>query len=87
METFQGGKSQNDFKLYCDESTFANMCRSDAEPFCLNSDSIIQCSEERLDKLDKRVAALTKRRRNIEIDYRQEEDEFQELLFSMTNPR
>ena len=86
METFQGGKSRSDFKLYCDESTFANMCRSDAEHFCLNSESIILCSEERLEKLDKRVSALTRRTRNIEIDYRQEEDEFQELLFLMTNP-
>jgi len=34
MEMFQKDRTRNDFKLYCDESTFADMCRSDAEPFC-----------------------------------------------------
>ena len=86
METFQQGKKRNDFKLYCDESTFANMCRSDAEPFCLNSESIILCSEERLEKLDKRIAALIRRTENIETDYRQEEVEFHGLLITMANP-
>ena len=60
MEMFKKGRKPHDFKLYCDESTFSNMCRSEAEPFCLNSESIITCSEERLDKLDKRLAVLTR---------------------------
>ncbi|XP_068753326.1 polycystin-1-like protein 2 [Montipora capricornis] len=70
------------FKLYCDESTFGNMCRSDAEPFCLNSQSIVQSTEERLEKLDKRVTALSRRTQNIEIDHRQEEDDFEKLVLS-----
>ena len=83
MEFFKSGQRGIDFKLYCDEATFVNMCRSDAEPFCLNSESIMQCNEERLEKLDKRLAALTRRTENIVIDYQREEDEFRVLLLSM----
>ena len=83
MEMFKKGIRRNDLKLYCDESTFANMCRSDAEPFCVNSESIIQCTEERMQKVDKRIAALTRRTENIDIDYREEEDKFEVLLLSM----
>ena len=83
MEIFKKGQMSHDFKLYCDESTFSNMCRSEAEPFCLNSESIIKCSEERLDKLDKRLAVLTRRTERIDFDYRKEEDEFQNLLHSL----
>ena len=83
MEVFKNGQRGIDFKLYCDEATFVNMCRSDAEPFCLNSKSIIHCNEERLEKLDKRLAALTRRSKNIVIDYQREEDEFRVLLVSM----
>ena len=85
MEMFQKDRTRNDFKLYCDESTFADMCRSDAEPFCLNSESIIQCTEERMQKLDKRIAAFTRRTEEIDIVYRQEEDEFEVLLLSLAN--
>ena len=70
------------FKLYCDESKFGNMCRSDAEPFCLNSQSILQCSEERLRKLGKRASALSLRTQNIETDNQQEEDEFEDVIVS-----
>ena len=70
------------FKLYCDESTFGNMCRSDAEPFCLNSQSILQCSEERLRKLGKRASTLSLRTQNIETDNQQEEDEFKDVIVS-----
>ena len=73
------------FKLYCDESTFGNMCRSDAEPFCLNSQSILQCSEERLRKLGNRASALSLRTQNIESDNEQEENEFEDVVVSFFN--
>ena len=59
------------------------MCRSDAEPFCLNSQSILQCSEERLRKLGRRGSALSRRTQNIESDNQQEEDEFEDLVVVM----
>ena len=86
MEMFKKGIRRNDLKLYCDESTFANMCRSDAEPFCVNSESVIQCTEERMQKVDKRIAALTRRTENIDIDYREEEDKFEVLLLLSCYP-
>ena len=73
------------FKLYCDESTFGNMCRSDAEPFCLNSQSILQCTEERLRKLGSRASALSLRTQNIESDNQQEENEFEDVVVSFFN--
>jgi len=51
----------------------------------MNSESIIQCTEERMQKLDKRIAAFTRRTEEIDIVYRQEEDEFQVLLLSLAN--
>ena len=85
-EVIQGNKKRPEFKLYCDEATFANMCRSEAEPFCLNSESLLQCTEERLGKIEKRLSALTRRTDRMDIDFAQEEDEFVDLLHSMASP-
>ena len=79
---FQKPRLSNGFKLYCDESTFTNMCQSNAEPFCLNSESIVQCTEDKMVKLEKRVAFLDRRTGNIEADYGREEDEFENLIFA-----
>ena len=86
IDMFQKGQTVNNFKLYCDESTFVNMCRSEAEPFCLNSECIVQCMEDRMETLDKRVAALSRRTENIEIDDQREEDDFENLLLEFVDP-
>ena len=83
MDLFQEGKRRPEFKLFCDETTFVNMCRSDAEPFCVNSQSILQCTEERLENLDKRISALIRRTDNIDGDDQKEEEEFLSLLNSI----
>ncbi|XP_022810198.1 uncharacterized protein LOC111347198 [Stylophora pistillata] len=83
MDLFQEGKRRPELKLFCDDTTFVNMCRSDAEPFCLNSRSLLQCTEERLAKLDKRISALNRRTENIGGDDQKEEEEFLFLLDSM----
>ena len=83
MDLFQEGKRRPEFKLFCDETTFDNMCRSDAEPFCVNSQSILQCTEERLENLDKRISALIRRTDNIDGDDQKEEEEFLSLLNSI----
>lgn len=59
------------------------MCSSDAEPFCINSESIMRCTEERLKRLEKKAAVLTRRTQFIENDYQQEEDDFQSALISL----
>ena len=51
MNVFHEGSNQTEFKLFCDETIFVNMCLSEAEPFCLNSECIVQCTEERILKL------------------------------------
>ncbi|XP_068684585.1 polycystin family receptor for egg jelly-like [Montipora foliosa] len=79
MEMFRKSENENNFKLYCDETIFTNMCQSGAEPYCLNSNGIIQCTKERLKKLDQRLAALT-RRTNVIFDDQKEEDDFQSLV-------
>ena len=83
---FQGGKRETEFKLFCDDPTVVNMCISDAEPFCLNSQSIAQCTEERLEILEKRLSALTRRTENMDIGYEREEDDFLDLLHSVEFP-
>ena len=83
MDLFQEGKRRPEFKLFCDDTTFVNMCCSDAEPFCLNSQSIIQCAEERLEKIDKRLSVLIRRTENMDMDDLKEEEEFLSLLNSM----
>ena len=80
MQMFQEDRNRAEFKLFCDDTTFVNMCRSEAEPSCLNSESIIHCMEERLTKLDKRISALAQRTENIEVDYFTEEAEFLDLI-------
>jgi len=81
MEMFQEGRRKPEFKLFCDDVTFANMCSSDAEPFCLNSESIIQCTEQRLEKVEKRLSALTRRTENIMTDHFREEGEILDLFY------
>ena len=46
MENFHDGSNRTEFKLFFDETIFVYMCFSEAEPFCLNSECIIQCTEE-----------------------------------------
>lgn len=77
-------KTQIEMKLFCDDSTYLNMCISDAEPFCLNSQSINRCTEERMEKLEKRLLTLTMLTKNIEVDYLVEETQFINLLCSLT---
>jgi len=86
MDMFQKSKKRTEVKLFCDDTTFVNMCRSDAEPFCLNSKSIIQCTEERMEKVEKRLSILTRRTENFESDYKREEAEFQDLVHLLANP-
>ena len=85
-EIVKGKKQRPEFKLYCDEATFANMCRSEAEPFCLNSESIMQCTEDRLEKVEKRLCALTRRTEKLDADNKREEADFLHLVHSITNP-
>jgi len=80
MQMFQEDRKRAEFKLFCDDTTFVNMCRSDAEPSCLNSQSIIHCMDERLTKLDQRISALGRRTENIKVDYLIEEAEFLDLI-------
>ena len=83
MQMFQENRRSAEFRLFCDDITFVNMCRSEAEPSCLNSQSIIHCTEERSTKLDQRISALNRRTENIEIDYITEETEFLDLIDMM----
>lgn len=82
IEMFHKSEKGNNFKLYCDEATLTNMCQFEAEPFCLNSKSIIQSTEERLEKLERRIAAFTRRMKNLAFDYDSEEDELENLVQS-----
>ena len=83
---FQGGVRRIEFKLFCDEPTVVNMCLSDAEPFCLNSQSIAQCTEERLEILEKRLSALSRKTENMDFSYEKEEEDFVNLLHSALFP-
>ena len=85
MDMFQEGKRKPEFKLFCDDTTFTNMCSSNAEPFCLNSESIIQCTEQRMEKVEKRLSVLTRRTQNMETDNQKEDSEFLDLLYQITN--
>ena len=86
MDMFHKGNTKPEFKLFCDDTTYTNMCVSNAEPFCLNSESIIQSTEQRLGKVEKRLSVLTRRTENIDTDYEKEEDEFADLLLIITKP-
>ena len=85
MEMFQEGKRKPEFKLFCDDVTFTNMCNSDAEPFCLNSESIIQCTEQRLEKVEKRLSALSRRTEKIVTDSLKDEDEIFDIFYLIIN--
>ena len=85
MDMFQEGKRKPEFKLFCDDVTYTNMCLSNAEPFCLNSESIIQSTKRRLESVEKRLSALTRRTQNIETDHSKEEAEFLDLLSLIAN--
>ena len=69
MNVFYEGSNQTEFKLFCDETIFVNMCLSEAEPFCLNSECIVQCTEERMLNLEKRLIVLARRTEYMEADY------------------
>ena len=56
MDIFHEGSNRTEFKLFCDETIFTNNCLSEAEPFCLNSECIVQCTEERILKLEKKTS-------------------------------
>jgi len=86
MDMFHEGKRKPEFKLFCDDTTFTNMCSSNAEPFCLNSDSIFQCTEQRMEKVEKRLSVLTRRTQNLNTDHLKEDSEFFDLLYQITNP-
>lgn len=85
MDVFQGRKTRAEFKLFCDDTTFVNMCSSDAEPFCLNSHTIIQNMEERLENMEKRISVLARRTENLDIGYLKEEAEFLYILGFVMN--
>jgi len=85
VDMFKKSKRRTEFKLFCDDTTFVNMCRSDAEPFCLNSESIIQCTEERMEKVEKRLDVLIRRSENFESDHVREEADFQDLVYLLAN--
>ena len=84
-EMFHEGSSRTEFRLFCDETTFVNMCLSEVEPFCLNSETIIQSTELRMEKVEKRLSALTKRTESMEVDLLQEENDLMNLLHTMVN--
>ena len=79
-ELLRGNKKRPEFKLYCDEATFMNMCQSEAEPNCLNSETIFKCTEERLEKVEKRLSALIRGSEKMNADNEQEEADFLKLL-------
>ncbi|XP_078351506.1 polycystin family receptor for egg jelly-like isoform X2 [Oculina patagonica] len=79
-------KTQIEMKLFCDDPTYLNMCVSDAEPFCLNSQNISQCTEERMERLEKRIFALSQLTKDMEFDYLVEETEFYNILRSIFDP-
>ena len=88
MENFHEGSNWTEFKLFCDETIFFNMCLSETEPFYLNSECITRCTEERMLKVEKfeRLIVLTRRTEYMEADYLREENDFNELLLLMINP-
>ena len=86
MDMFREGERKPEFKLFCDDTTFTNMCSSNAEPFCLNSESIIQCTKQRLEKVEKRLSVLTYKTQNMETDHLKEDSEFLDLLYQIANP-
>lgn len=87
LDNFFGvrGRTQIEMKLFCDDSVHLNMCVSDAEPFCLNSQSISQCTNERVERLEKRLVALSQLTNNLEVDL-VEDTLFLDGLYSIIRP-
>ena len=73
---FGNVQRKTDFRLYCDESAFGIMCYFEAEPFCVYSESLVQGTEERMEVLDKRIAALARKTQWLEADYEPEVKDF-----------
>ena len=84
-EMFHEGNSRTEFRLFCDETTFVNMCLSEVEPFCLNSEAIIRSTELRMENVEKRLFAITKRTESMKGDLLQEENDFMDLLHTIAN--
>ena len=84
-EMFHEGSSRTEFRLFCDETTFVNMCLSEVEPFCLNSEAIIHSTELRMENVEKRLFAITKRTESMKGDLLQEENDFMNLLHTIAN--
>ena len=84
-EMFHEGSSRTEFRLFCDETTFVNMCLFEAEPFCLNSEAIIRSTELRMENVEKRLFAITKRTESMKGDLLQEENDFMDLLHTIAN--
>ena len=84
-EMFHEGNSRTEFRLFCDETTFVNMCLSEVEPFCLNSEAIIHSTELRMENVEKRLFAITKRTESMKGDLLQEENYFMDLLHTIAN--
>ena len=84
-EMFHEGSSRTEFRLFCDETTFVNMCLFEAEPFCLNSEAIIRSTELRMENVEKRLFAITKRTESMKDDLLQEENDFMNLLYTISN--
>jgi len=72
-------------KLFCDEATFVNMCRSEAEPNCLNSSGILHSTRERMAKIDQRIANLIQLSQKGEEDHYEEDIEFLNLLVAVSH--
>ena len=87
LDNFFGarGRTKIEMKLFCDDSVHLIMCVSDAEPFCLNSQSISQCNDERVDRLEKRLVALSQLTKNLEVDL-VEDTLFLDGLYSIIRP-
>lgn len=67
-------------KLFCDEATFVNMFSSEAEPFCKNTERILQCTYERSIKVDQRIAKLTRMTKTEENGQLEEDRELITLI-------
>ena len=87
LDNIFGVRERKNFemKLFCDDSTHLNMCVSDAEPFCLNSQSICQCTKERVERLEKRIFVLSRLTKALEGDL-VEEALFLDNLYSIIRP-
>ena len=79
-----GSRERHLKKLFCDEATFVNMCRSEAEPNCLSSNGILQSTRERMAKIDQRIGQLLQLSQKGEEDHYEEDIDFLNLLLAVT---